>query len=598
MNLIPRLRNITLNGFCILALGACEQAAPPATETAVQPAVVDTKALAIATVTRIADRYYATALELTPEVAYFSGVELPRHDGMQDNSPAGRLELETIEDEMLQELEGVAAYQLDGRSEWITFADLSQALRASKAQRICRTDLWNVNQMGGWHSGYAQIAQLQPVGSAELREQSIARWSKMAAYIDQETSNLKTGLELGYSAPKTVVQRVIDQVDGQLALAIEQSPFYSPAARDGDETFAAATREIVAGQIYPALQRYRDYLAGPYMEGARSELTVTANPDGLACYEASLQGYTTLARSGKEVYELGLATVAANKAKVIELGQAAYGLDDFTAILDKAKSDPADRFSSKEELLEFSRDMVQRAAAEMPNWVSKMPAQAVEVVPFEAYEEGTGMSAHYRPGNAERPAEYRIPLYKPEDQSRGNAEATAFHEAWPGHHLQVAVGQSVEGLHPVTRIIWFSGPGEGWARYAEGLAEEMGLYTTTTGPIKRRAWPARGMVVDPGIHLFGWTRQQAIDFMMESGRFPESMGDEMVDRIAILPGQLTAYDSGGLEILALRRMAEEAMGSDFDIREFHDRILENGTIPLMQLRARVDAWIEDYEAHH
>jgi len=592
----PRFLNTTLLSLCLLALGACDQPVPAPAETDAQPAVVDTRAAAAATVTRIADRYYATALELTPEVAYFAGVELPRHDGMQDNSPAGRQAQEAIEDEMLAELETIDTSQLTGRSEWITHAYLLQALRAAKAQRICRTDLWNVNQMGGWHSGYVQIAQLQPVGDEELRAQSIARWSKMAAYIDQEINKLKTGLELGYSAPQSVVQRVIDQVDGLLALAVEQSPFYSPAVRDADATFVAATHEIVAGQIYPALQRYRDYLAGPYMQSARAELTVTANPDGLACYEASLQGYTTLARSGKEVYELGLATVAANQAKVIELGRAAYGLDDFTAILDKAKNDPADRFSNKEELLQFSRDMVQRAAAEMPNWVSKMPAQAVEVVPFEEHEEGTGMSAHYRPGNAERPAEYRIPLHKPEDQSRGNAESTAFHEAWPGHHLQVAVAQSVEGLHPVTQIVWFSGPGEGWARYSEALAEEMGLYTTTTGPIQRLAWPARGMVADPGIHLFGWTRQQAIDFMMESGRFPESMGDEMVDRIAILPGQLTAYDSGGLEIMALRKQAEIAMGEDFDIRAFHDRILENGTIPLVQLRAHVEAWIADYTA--
>jgi uncharacterized protein (DUF885 family) len=152
-------------------------------------------------------------------------------------------------------------------------------------------------------------------------------------------------------------------------------------------------------------------------------------------------------------------------------------------------------------------------------------------------------------------------------------------------------------LHPVTQIIWFSGPGEGWARYSEALAEEMGLYTTTTGPIKRRAWPARGMVVDPGIHLFNWTREQAIEFVMESGRFPESMGDQIVDRIAILPGQLTAYDSGALEILALRRQAEQAMGEHFDIREFHDNMLENGTIPLTQLRAHIEMWIADPMAH-
>ena len=593
MNMKPRLWQVALITSCVLVLNSCEQASPPATESvAVEPAAIKSVSDAAA-VTLLADRYYAITLKLTPEIAYISGVELVRHDGLEDNSPAARQAAQALMDELLFDLERIDASTLSGRTGWITHAYLLQSLRSSVAQRVCRTELWNVNQMGGWHSIYTQIAQLQPVGSAALREQSRARWSKMANYIDQEIENLKTGLELGYSAPKTVVQRVIDQVDGLLALEIEASPFYSPAARDDDEEFATATQLIVADQIYPALQRYRDFLADTYMESARSELAITANPDGLACYEASLQAYTTIDRPGQEVYELGQATVAANQAKVIELGQAAYGLDDFKAIIDRAKADPSDSFADKEELLQFSRDMVQRAESEMPKWVGKMPEQAVEVVPFEEHEEGTGMSAHYRPGNADRPAEYRIPLYQAEEQSRGNAEATAFHEAWPGHHLQVAVGQSVEGLHPVTRIIWFSGPGEGWARYSEALAEEMDLYTTTTGPVLRRAWPARGMVVDPGIHLFGWTREQAIEYMLETGRFPDTFGDQMVDRIAILPGQLTAYDSGGLEILALRKLAEDAMGKNFDIREFHDRILENGTIPLKQLRVHIEAWIEE-----
>lgn len=591
-----RLLQVCLFTASIISLSACKQESAPVTESVVEPVAPDPAIEAAKSVNELADRYYAVTLSETPEVAYFSGIELPRHDGMEDNSPSARQALQSLEDEILEELENTDVSTLKGRSEWITHAYLLQELRASVAQRICRTDLWNVNQMGGWHSGYSQIAQLQPVGTAELREQSLTRWSKMAAYIDQEIVHLGHGMELGYSAPKSVVQRVIDQVDGLLLLDLEKSPFYSPAVRDENEEFAAATAKIVINQIYPALQKYREFLAGIYMARARQELSVTANPDGLACYEASLQAYTTLARSGEEVFELGQATVNANKAKVIELGQSAYGLDNFKDILDKAKADPSDSFSDADELLQFSRDMVQRAQSEMPKWVGKMPDRAVEVVPFEEHEEGTGMSAHYRPGNEDRPGEYRIPLYEPEEQSRGNAETVAFHEAWPGHHLQVAVGQSVEGLHPITQIIWFSGPGEGWARYSEALAEEMGLYTTTTGPIKRRAWPARGMVVDPGIHLFGWSREEAIEFMMESGRFPESMGDEMVDRIAILPGQLTAYDSGGLEILALRKMAEDAMGNDFDIREFHDRILENGTIPLLQLRAHIEAWIEDYEA--
>ncbi len=596
MYLKTYFRPVLLVTLLAFFLSACENEALPPVEATNETLAPDPVANSVMAVNGIADRYYALTLQQTPETAYFSGVELTRHDGMQDISPGARISAESHEDAMLSELLEIDATNLVGRTEWITHAYLLQQLQSAVAQRVCRTDLWNVNQMGGWHSGYAQIAQLQPVGDAQLRDQAIARWSKMSAYIDQEITNLEQGLELGYSAPKTVVQRVIDQVDGLLALDTEQSPFFSPAVRDGDTGFAEAMRAIVEEQILPALTRYRDFLAGTYINNARQELSITANPDGLACYEASLRAYTTLDRSGKDVFELGQKTVNANRAMVIELGRKAYGLDDFRAIIKQAKNDPADRFTSKEELLQFSRDMVQRAESEMPNWVVSMPQQPVSVVPFEEHEEGTGMSAHYRPAGSDRPGEYRIPLHEPEEQSRGNAESTAFHEAWPGHHLQVAASQSVEGLHPITQIIWFSGPGEGWARYSEALADEMGLYTTVTGPIKRRAWPARGMVVDPGIHLFGWTREEAIEFMMESGRFPETMGDQMVDRIAILPGQLTAYDSGGLEILALRKMAEDAMGKDFDVRQFHQKILENGTIPLLQLRAHVAAWVEDYEA--
>jgi len=579
---------LALAAITIAALTGCSSDTPPETSPSAM-----TPADAIATVNKVADDYYAHVMSTTPETAYFAGVELERHDGLNDNSLAARAASDTAIDAMLAKLQTVDSDALLGDPAWITRAYLLEELEGNIGVRVCRTEVWNVNQMGGWHSGYAQVAQLQPVGTPELREQSLARWSKFETYINNEMGNLGEGLKLGYSAPKTVVQRVVDQVDGVLALETEQSPFYSPAARDDDEEFAAATRTIVEDQVVPALTRYREFLAGPYMERAREELAITANPNGRECYDASLRSYTTLQRSAEDVFELGKQTVEANKASVIELGTAAYELTDFKEILQRAKSDPTDRFVDQDELLAFSREMVERAAVEMPNWVGTMPQQPVIVVPFEEHEEGTGRSAHYRPGTDERPGEYRIPLHKPEDQSRGNAEGTAFHEAWPGHHLQVAFAKSIEGLHPVTEIIWFSGPGEGWARYSEALAEEMGLYTTTTGPIKRRAWPARGMVADPGIHLFGWTREEAIEFMMEAGRFPESMGDQMVDRIAILPGQLTAYDSGGLEILALRQQAEEALGDDFDIREFHDRILENGTIPLPALRAHVERWLAE-----
>jgi uncharacterized protein (DUF885 family) len=545
----------------------------------------------------LADQYYAWALLRTPEEAYFSGVDLGRHDGMFDNRPDALLEAQKFEDALFEKLRAIDTNALAGTGDWITLAYLQQQLGASIAQRICRSELWNVNQMGGWHLGYSQVAQLQPSGTPELREQALARWSKLPAYIDQEIANLQTGLGLGYSAPQSVVRRVVEQLDGLLALESDKSPFFSVAGRDAQDQFIAAMRELVEQGINPALRRYRDFLSETYLDAAREALSVTANPDGAACYEASLRAYTTVDRSGREVFELGRQVVDANAATVVELGRVAYGLDEFSEIIDFVKSDPADRFNSKEELLQSSVDAVERAAVVMPDWVIHMPQQAVSVVPFPEHEEGTGRSAHYRPGNPDRAAEYRIPLHQPAEQSRGNAEATAFHETWPGHHLQVASAQSIEDLHAVTKIIWFSGPGEGWARYAEALAEDMSLYTTTSGPILRRAWPARGMVVDPGIHLFGWSREQAIAFMAESGRFEHERAEEMVDRIAILPGQLTAYDSGGLEILALRNEASDALGDRFDIRELHDEVLKNGTIPLTYLRQHIEACIESKSVH-
>ncbi len=583
-----------------LVLSACsESSAPGETDQSVVDDVAEPASQTSAStptaaeiVTDVADRYYAALLKHTPEIAYYSGLESERHDTIEDRSPQAREKFNAVIDELLHTLKAVNTNELAGQPEWITHAYIWQGLNDSVDRHVCRSELWNVNQMGGWQSDYPVLAELQPVGTAELREQSLARWQKFSAYIDQEIANLRQGLELGYSAPRSVVALVLDQMDGLLAIETEQSPFYSPAVRDTDPEFAAATKALVVDHIQPALQRYRDFLADEYMAQAREELSVTANPDGLACYQASLRGYTTLDRSGKEVYELGQATVTANKEKVIELGQQAYGLDDFEAIIQHVKADPDDYFTSKEELLEFSRAAVERAHAEMPKWVGIMPQQPVEVIPFAEHEEGTGRAAHYRAAGKDRPGEYRIPLFEPETQARGSAESTAFHETWPGHHLQVAVAQSVEGLHPITQVLWFAGPGEGWARYSEGLAEEMGLYQTVTGPIQRRAWPARGMVVDPGIHLFGWTRQQAVDFMMAANRFPEAQAIESVDRIAILPGQYTAYDSGGLEILALRKQAEERLGERFDIRSFHDRILENGGIPLRQLRQHVEAWID------
>jgi uncharacterized protein (DUF885 family) len=191
-----------------------------------------------------------------------------------------------------------------------------------------------------------------------------------------------------------------------------------------------------------------------------------------------------------------------------------------------------------------------------------------------------------------RPAKYQISLYRFADTTRSNAEITAFHEAYPGHHLQIGLALERLAAHAITRLVGNSAFIEGWARYAEALAEEMGMYSSDYARANRRLWPARGMVVDPGIHLLGWTREQATAFILESGRFPPDTAAGAVDRIAVWPGQLTAYDTGALEFFALREQASKALGERFDIREFHDVVLGNGSVTLPMLREQVRIWLE------
>lgn len=539
----------------------------------------------------LGDRYYDAVLDRIPHINYFVGIEVDDHNGMFDNSLSALEAWNGREDAWYAELMSIDAGGFAGKSEWVTYGALKEQLEANIGLRVCRSELWGVDQMSGWHLTYPRVAQSQPVGSKKARQDAILRWSQFANFIDTERANLQTGVEQGYTSPKSVTNLVIGQMSKLLDVGVDDSPFMSPADRDDDENFTRTIRRIVTNEINPALQRYRDYLVNEYLDEARVAISVTANPDGLDCYRASLRSYTTLKRSPESVFELGSKTVAANRQRVIELGKKQYDLDDFEEIIGHIQDDPDNRFETREEVLEFSRQMVARTEGLMPRWFGALPKRPVIVDPYPAYQDGTGVSSRYEVPNGDEPGVYRINLFEPENQKRGGAEITAVHEAYPGHHLQIAIAMDLEGLHPVTKLAFNSGFVEGWARYSEALAEEMGLYQTDTALISRRAWPARGMVVDPGIHIMGWSREQAIEFMNESGRFSPERGRQMVDRIAILPGQLTAYDSGALEMFALREQAEKELGDAFDIREFHDRLLENGTIPLWMMREHMESWI-------
>lgn len=542
-------------------------------------------------VSAIADDYVATMLDFDPSPAYSAALMLKRHDYLPHNSAADVRAFEASEDALWQRLSELDPARIARPADRLLYAQMRDMLESGRGVRVCKQEGWNLNHMSGWQLGFTDLAAQQPVSTAEERAQALTRWRGMPRYIDNEIDNLRAGLQAGYSVPKPVANRVLRQIDALLVEDPEQSPFFAPAQRSQDEAFRAAFKAVLTERIQPSLRRYRRFLADEYLPQARDSLGLSALPDGAACYRAMLRFYTTIDRSPEEVYALGQRTVADNGRHVRELGRKLFDSDDLPTIIKRLDEAADNRFASADEALAFSRNLLERARERSAPYFLSMPKQRAVVEPLKPEQRGTGVSSRYEnEPDPNKPGVYRANLDHVEDDRRDKAEITLVHETWPGHHMQYASSRTSE-THPFLSLAFNSAYAEGWARYAERLGEEAGIYTTPYAGITRRLWPAHGMVVDPGLHLYGWTRKQAIDYLIATGRFSARTAEDAVDRYAAVPGQATSYDSGALEILALRREAEKTLGKRFDIRQFHAQVLADGVVPLMYLRERVNAWI-------
>ena len=448
----------------------------------------------------LADRFVARWVAFDPMVGEYAGLPMAGHDRLGEPRPEAAEAFASEERAALAELNAVDRGALPASAQ-APYAILKEKLEADLQLRVCRTELWDVNHMSGWQNDLVLVAERQPVGSATAREEAMRRWSAIPGYVDARLANLRQGLDAGYSAPKSVVRRVVAQMDRLASGTAEASPFYSPAARDGDAAFKTAFARIVAERMQPAFARYRDFLRDVYLPRAREGVAISDLPNGPACYQAFLRSFTTLNRSPQAVFDLGSRAVEANRREVIALGGKMYGLSDFAAIIARTKADPANHFRSRDELLAYSREVVERGTAMSAGLVDAMPAQDVVVEPEPAFEDATGVPSHFEPNpDVSKPAVYRIELSVWNTTTKGEAAITALHEANPGHHLQIARSRELQPDTLVAKAVVNSAYLEGWARHAERMSEEAGLYPDRSALVMRRVWPARGMVVDPGLH--------------------------------------------------------------------------------------------------
>jgi uncharacterized protein (DUF885 family) len=549
-----------------------------------------------AEVRRIADEYLADVITRFPgtEAALGSG---PAPERWIDNSPAFQHAWEGEQDRYLARLRAIDAEALFGQPEWLVLGMLRESLEAAAAQRVCRFELWaGVDQIFGWHLNVSQEAGVARVATEADRARTLSRWRDLPRFATVEMQNLRAGLAAGYAAPRQNVLRVIDQLEGMIPDSVEASPFWEMTTRGSDPEFVRQMQLIVRSVVYPTLRGYLSYLRNDYLPRAREEAGLWAIPDGVACYRGVVRGYTSLDLTPEEMQSAAHAARLELERELLPLATSVTGETELGAARERLKTDPAFAFASRDAKLAAARGQMDTLRMLMPRAFSRVPTTEVLVEAAPAYTERSRPGAWYdqAPMDGSRAATFWLNLGNAEHSPRMDLATATSHEGWPGHHLQISWAQERPVAHPVLRLLGTGSFVEGWGMYAERLADEIGAFgdpLMRAGIYSHLADALVALEIDPGVHVFHWTREQAVDTMMSISRRPRAQAEVYADRHAATPGQLISYMTGYLEIVRLREHARRELGAAFDLRAFHDVVLDDGAVTLPMLRAKVERWI-------
>ena len=538
----------------------------------------------------IADEFLAALLQRRPEIGTNYSIPGMRHDRLFDNSLEALAAWQRQEDAWLAELEQIEAPGEIGNRDWVTYGILRETLMASIGKRVCRDELWSVSSTTGWHTNLLSVFEIQPVNTPEFKQQALDRLSNLAVYVDVEIHNLREGLKAGYSAARLNVPAVIEE---SRALLAEGSPLLSPGVRAEDPAFAARLRAVFDREVVPAVQRYAAFLEDTYLEQARESIAVTSNPNGAQCYPAAVRYFATVAPSAAEIHALGIEQIAAIRAEMQDVIEAHFSGETIESLMVRLNTDPQFTFRTRQDVLDYSLAALGAARERMSDAFGHLPRADVVIKPYPAYREDSGTGEYHSSSeDGTRPGIYYIAVVNPEGRSVAAQLSVLYHETYPGHHLQGAIALELgDRVHPLARYLYNSGYGEGWGLYSERLADELGLYPgplDKIGMLSDQAARAVRLVIDSGMHTMGWTRKQAVDYMLANSAWSPGDIEAEIDRYIAWPGQANAYM---LEIRRLRDLAEAKLGEHFDLRAFHDRVLENGSVTLPMLEDSIEAWI-------
>jgi uncharacterized protein (DUF885 family) len=423
------------------------------------------------------------------------------------------------------------------------------------------------------------------VPDVEVAEAMVGKFGAIATYFHDAAERLREGVASRRTPAQFAVDQTVEQLDRWLATPINQDPMLAvqdpPAGMD-----AARWHErllaVVQKQVRPAAEHYRDVLRDEVASHARPDerCGLTYLKDGDEVYAKAAAFFTTTDLTPQQIHEIGLQQVASLAEEYAALGPEVVGSDDVPTVLDALRNDPALHHTNGEEIVADSVTAMAKARAAMGDWFGRLPTSDCEV---EATTSGAIAYYFAPPRDGSRGGVFFMNVSDPEGWGRYEIENTAYHEGIPGHHLQLAIATELEDIPEFRKRVFIAAYGEGWGLYTERLADEMGLYSTPLdrmGMLSADSMRACRLVVDTGMHALGWSRDQAIDYLLTNSPMRRGHVAAEIDRYAVTPGQALSYMIGRLEIQRIRREAEQRLGSSFDVKAFHDAVLDSGPMPL------------------
>ena len=460
-----------------------------------------------------------------------------------------------------------------------------------------------IDQMGGIQIGFAGISNYMPFNNVKDYENYLARMRAFPTKLDQTIDLMKRGVKEGWVPPKIILVSVPDQIKAQFGKLVEESPLFKPF-KDFPESIPSEEQtrlidemlSVLTEYVYPAYETLYSYFIESYLPSCGESIACKDFPNGDVYYKYQIKSYTTTNLSAEEIHQIGLGEVdriRAEMKKVINMTEFKGSFDEFLTFL---RTDSQFYFTSEDELLNEYRMICKKADAELPKFFGLLPRLPYGVKPIPDYQAPASPTAYYYSGSQEagRAGFFMANTYKLETRPKYEMEALSIHEAVPGHHLQITLAQELENIPKFRRYGGYTAFVEGWGLYSEKLAEEMGFYEdpySKFGQLTYEMWRACRLVVDTGMHTLGWTRQEAIDFMLSNTAKTENDVTVEIDRYIAWPGQALAYKIGELKIRELRSKAEKEMGENFNIRDFHDVVLGHGAVPLDILEKHVNEYI-------